>query len=200
MAQNITNPNQHSMRLYSKQANRLYLNEQERIQFKAVSEKQPANTKYLCLILLYTGCRLSEALNLRLCDIQLDEGCIAINSLKKRDKQHVRQVPIPQSLLQGIHTHFEEKHSELKLFAMCRTTAWAKIKAVMQNEGIDGTHATPKGLRHSFGVHCAFSNVAMSLCQKWMGHADIKTTAIYYQIVGKEELEMAKRMWADTTD
>jgi len=83
------------MRLYSKQANRLYLNEAERVQFKHFSEVQIPQTKFLCLILLYTGCRLSETLNLRLCDIQLDEGCIAINSLKKRDKHHVRQIPVP---------------------------------------------------------------------------------------------------------
>lgn len=56
--------------------------------------------------------------------------------------------------------------------------------------------APPKGLRHFFGVHCAFSNIPISLCQRWMGHADMRTTAIYYQIVGKEEREMAKRMWS----
>ena len=200
MAQNITNPNQHSMRLYSKQANRLYLNEAERIYFRCFAEIQRENTQFLCLILLYTGCRLSEALNLRLSDIQIDEGCIAIKSLKKRNKHHVRQVPVPQSLLHDIYVEFGNQPASLKLFSFSRTTAWTRVKYVMSIAGIEGQHATPKGLRHSFGVHCAFANVAMTLCQKWMGHADIKTTAIYYQIVGKEELEMAKRMWVDTTD
>jgi len=188
------------MRLYSKHANRLYLNERERIYFRAFAEVQIEDTQFLCLILLYTGCRISEALNLRLCDIQIDEGCIAINSLKKRDKSHVRQVPVPQSLLHDIHIHYSNTPQQTKLFTLCRTTAWARVKAIMKYATIDGQHATPKGLRHSFGVHCAFANVAMPLCQKWMGHADIKTTAIYYQIVGAEELKMAARLWVDTRD
>ena len=200
MAQTITRTNSHHMRLYSKEANRLYLNKRERVYLRAIAELQKAETQFLCLILLFTGCRISEALNLRLCDIQLDEGCIAINSLKKRDKNHVRQVPVPQSLLNDIHVHHHTSSTQQKLFNMCRTTAWTRVKSVMQHATVKGTHATPKGLRHSFGVNCAFANVAMPLCQKWMGHSDIATTAIYYQIVGEEELKMAKRLWVDTRD
>lgn len=195
MAQNITNHNQHTMRLFSKQANRLYLNESERNSFKSCATEQNTKIQYLCLILLYTGCRLSEALNLRLCDIALDEGCIAINSLKKRNKQHVRQVPVPSSLLHDIHTQFTDSELQQKLFSIGRTTAWKQVKHVMSCAGIEGQHASPKGLRHSFGVHCAFSNIPMTLTQRWLGHADIKTTAIYYQICGIEELQMAQRMW-----
>lgn len=138
MAQNITNPKQHSMRLYSKQANRLYLNEAERIRFRAFAELQREDKQFLCLILLYTGCRISEALNLRLCDIQIDEGCIAINSLKKRDKQHIRQVPVPYSLLRDIHVQFKDTDPKLKLFSMSRTTAWTYIKQVMSYAQIEG--------------------------------------------------------------
>jgi len=65
----------------------------------------------------------------------------------------------------------------------------------MQKAGVVGVHACAKGLRHSFAVQCAFSNIAMPLCQKWMGHSRIEITAIYYRIVGKEERQMAARMW-----
>ena len=188
------------MRLYSKQADRLYLNKSERMHFEFIADVQAPETRHLCHILLYTGCRLSEALNLRLCDIQREEGCIAINSLKKRDKQHVRQVPVPKYLLDDIYYDFGKYSRNKKLFPFSRTTAWTRVKTIMNEARVVGIQATPKGLRHSFGVHCAFSNVAMPLCQKWMGHADIKTTAIYYQICGKEEILMAKRMWVDTTD
>jgi integrase len=188
------------MRLYSKQANRLYLNKKERLSFEIIADVQAADARMLCLVLLYTGCRLQEALNLRRPDIQLDEGCIAINSLKKRNKHHVRQVPVPEHILDDLYYYCSNITGNKKLFSFCRTTAWMRVKSVMTIAEIKGQHATPKGLRHSFGVHCAFSNVTMPLAQKWMGHADIKTTAIYYQIVGKEELQMAKRMWVDTRD
>ena len=33
------------------------------------------------------------------------------------------------------------------------------------------------------------------MVQKWMRRADISTTAIYANAVGREELELAGRMW-----
>ena len=30
---------------------------------------------------------------------------------------------------------------------------------------------------------------------KWLGHADIKTTAIYSEAVGEEERNVARRLW-----
>jgi integrase len=34
------------------------------------------------------------------------------------------------------------------------------------------------------------------MLRKWMGHSSIETTAIYANAVGKEEMEIAGRMWA----
>lgn len=181
--------------LYSPRATRLYLNRAERRAFETKANSQTRDIKCLALILYYTGCRISEALALRLCDLQIEDGCIAIKSLKKRNRSHVRQVPVPPEFLDELLRHYSSLPIEQRLIPVARSTAWVYIKGVMNEAGIQGDQACPKGLRHSFGVHCAFSNVAMPLCQKWMGHADIKTTAIYYQIVGKEEREMASRLW-----
>lgn len=182
------------MRLYSKSAERLYLNGSERRTFTHSAATRDHHTRLLCLFLLQTGCRLTEALNVRSQDVQINEGLVAINSLKKRDKHHVREIPLSEEFAIQLSAILPEQPDE-RLWVFSRTTAWRQIKAVMDHAGIYGSHATPKGLRHSFGVHCAFRNVPMSLTQKWLGHADIKTTAIYYQIVGEEEREMARRLW-----
>ena len=58
-----------------------------------------------------------------------------------------------------------------------------------------GPHATPKGLRHSFGLHAIRSDVPLNLVQRWLGHASMNTTAIYLQAIGDEEREIAARMW-----
>lgn len=42
---------------------------------------------------------------------------------------------------------------------------------------IIGTPASPKGLRHGFGVNAIASGVRLPLLQKWMGHASLRTTA-----------------------
>ena len=187
-------PSSHHMRLYSLDAERLYLNRSERERFALYAGHADPITCALCMVLLHTGCRLSEALNLRGRDVQIEECLISINSLKKRHLHHVRELPIQTGFAQQLKNDVIRKPDDL-LFDVSRTTAWRRVTSVMHDAEISGIHATPKGLRHSFGVHCAFSNIPMPLAQKWMGHSDIKTTAIYYQIVGQEEREMAQRLW-----
>jgi integrase/recombinase XerD len=65
----------------------------------------------------------------------------------------------------------------------------------MADASIDGVHATPKGLRHSFGVIAFQANVPPHLVQRWLGHASLRTTAIYSDVMGHEERAFASRMW-----
>ena len=81
------------------------------------------------------------------------------------------------------------------LWAISRSTAWRRVKAVMREARIAGTHASPKGLRHGFGVAAIQAGVPLNLLQKWMGHTDISVTEIYANAVGDEEYAVAKRMW-----
>ncbi|WP_425607092.1 tyrosine-type recombinase/integrase [Rubellicoccus peritrichatus] len=61
--------------------------------------------------------------------------------------------------------------------------------------GIHVSHATPHGLRHSFGVNNSDYKTPITLLQRWMGHADIRTTQIYLQIWGEEEHQRMVVMW-----
>ena len=65
----------------------------------------------------------------------------------------------------------------------------------MAAAGITGKAAMPKGLRHGFGVKAFQSNVPPHLVQRWLGHASLKTTAIYGDVIGPEERAFAARMW-----
>jgi site-specific recombinase XerD len=69
------------------------------------------------------------------------------------------------------------------------------IKAKMKEAGVNGTRATPKGLRHSFAIACLSKEIPLTTVQKWLGHARLDTTSIYSNAVGKEEREMARRLW-----
>jgi len=60
----------------------------------------------------------------------------------------------------------------------------------------EGPHASPKGLRHGFGVHDIVKGVPLSTLQKWLGHAQLTTTALYANAVGQEERDIAARMWS----
>ena len=182
-----------AMRLYAPGGARLYINEDERRRFLTAAEAAPKPIQDLSLTLLHTGCRVSEALLLTPQSVQPEAAVIAIETLKKRRIGAVREVPVPKTLIEALSIH--EAASNAPLFPICRTTAWRQVKSVMNHVGIVGPQATPKGLRHGFGVHALQSGVPLNLLQKWMGHAHISVTAIYGNAVGPEERLIAQRMW-----
>ncbi len=73
------------------------------------------------------------------------------------------------------------------LWPISRTMAWKHVKKVMTLADIHGDHATPKGLRHGFGVRMAQKTRNPRLIQKLLGHKYLETTAIYMDLVGEEE-------------
>jgi site-specific recombinase XerD len=66
-------------------------------------------------------------------------------------------------------------------------TGWRAVHAVMAAAGLDGVAASPKGLRHGFGVAAVTAGIPLNLVQKWLGHAQLSTTAVYANAVGAEE-------------
>jgi integrase/recombinase XerD len=187
------------MKLLSDNGERLYLTASERERFEKMSKKQDRETMTFALVLLYTGCRLSEALNLRVKHIDLENNSIGIESLKKRKKGVFRSVPIPERLIDSlnlVHALRESKNKTTLLWSFSRMTGWRKIKEIMLTANIEGSQATPKGLRHGFGVYAiADCEIPLNMVQKWLGHAEIKTTAIYANALGKEERDIANKMW-----
>jgi site-specific recombinase XerD len=186
--------------LYDLNGCRKYLTPAERNRFlDAANACECTKLRTFCLTLAYSGCRISEGLALMPVSIERADGFIAVQSLKKRSRTIVvRQVPVPDDLLAMI----EEVHCadsdfrHARLWPWSRGYAWLLVKAVMAQAGItDGIHATPKGLRHGFGLHAIRSGVPLNLVQRWLGHASMTTTAIYLQAIGSEEREIAARMW-----
>ncbi len=90
----------------------------------------------------------------------------------------------------------KEKGVKTPLWSWGRTQATKYICTVMKQAGIIGAHASPKGLRHAFWVKASADTRNPRLVQKWLGHRDLETTAIYMDAVGgEEERELASRMW-----
>jgi integrase/recombinase XerD len=125
-------------------------------------------------------------------------------SLKKRKAGVHRQVPVPPELLDtldmvhGIREIQRKGRSRLKerLWTWSRMTAWRKMDALIKVAGIpDGPRASPKGLRHGFGVTAVSKGIALNMVQKWLGHSQLTITAIYANAVGEEEQNIASRMW-----
>ena len=182
---------------YASDGSRKYLNADERSRFiRAANATTDTATRSLCLTLAFTGCRISEALALRPCDVQYEARVLSIRTLKKRGALKVREVPVPDVLLETLAVQSgNEPTSKEQLWNWSRTTAWSRVKSVMDEAQICGTHASPKGLRHGFAVHAVQSNVPLHMVQRWLGHAALSTTVIYADVVGAEEYAIAERMW-----
>lgn len=190
------NDQQHNaMRLYSRTNQRLYLNASERARFLQVCGNQPTERRVFALTLFYTGCRLSEARELTPDAIQFDEQIVSIRSLKKRSQHHIREVPVPSVLLDGLAEMKFGMSRNAPIWAIDRITAYRWIKTIMHDADISGPQASPKGLRHAYGINAISCGIQLHMLQKWMGHTSIKTTAIYANAVGEEEKAIASKMW-----
>jgi integrase len=130
-------------------------------------------------------------------------GVLVFESLKKRRTGIFRSVPVPPALLDTIDmVHgIRELHARrgkgrgVRLWPWSRMTGWRGVHAVMQAAGLEGVPASPKGLRHGFGVAAVTAGIPLNLVQKWLGHAQLSTTAVYANAVGAEEKDIARRMW-----
>ena len=78
---------------------RKYLTTEERTRFLAAvrAHRQPT-VQTLARTLALTGCRVSEALALRPCDVDLEAAELRIATLKRR-REHWRAVPVPEDLV-----------------------------------------------------------------------------------------------------
>jgi integrase len=191
------------MQLHTIDGARKYLTTGERDGFLHEAERADRTVRTLCMTLAYAGCRLSEALALTVDRVDLAAGVLVFESLKKRRTGIFRSVPVPPALLDAldlVHGIREiqtrrDKGRGVQLWPWSRMTGWRAVHVVMQAAGLEGVPASPKGLRHGFGVAAVSAGIPLNLVQKWLGHAQLSTTAIYANAVGEEEQSIAARMW-----
>ena len=108
---------------------------------------QPDKTiRGFCYLLYYTGCRISEGLEVTPERIDWQEEKIVLRTLKKQGKKKdvtYRAILVPYDfldMLDMIHT-LKGKNAlpkRQRLWTWHRSTAWRKVKEVMEQAGIEG--------------------------------------------------------------
>nr|WP_249194934.1 site-specific integrase [Gluconobacter cerinus] len=194
---------QTGMQLFDPSGARKYLTVSERTAFLKAAERAPRDVRTLAMTLAWSGCRLSEALALTADRVDLAGGVLVFESLKKRQDGIYRAVPVPPALLEAldlVHGVREaqarrDRGRSLRLWPVARMTGWRMVHRVMTEAGLSGPAASPKGLRHAFGVAAVSTGIPLNLVQKWLGHAQLSTTAIYANASGDEEQAIARKMW-----
>lgn len=182
--------------MFDRQGNRKYLNEPERrLYLQAIKDEPDAQRRAFCLALFYTGCRISEALNVTVERIDLTGKAIVFETLKRRGRGYFRAVPIPDSLWRLLRQVLNGHETSARVWDFSRASGYRLVTDYMEQAGIAGGMACPKGLRHGFAVACLAQKIPLPTVQKWLGHARLETTAIYLNVSGNEERELAKRLW-----
>jgi len=144
-----------------------------------------------CLELMYaTGMRVSELINLKMNDLNMDVGFA--KCFGKGGKERI--IPFGKMAKEGIARYMErsrpgflKKKVSNFLFLtrlgrpMSRQTFWKTIKKYAREAGIKKRIA-PHSLRHSFATHILERGADLRVVQELLGHADISTTQIYTHV------------------
>ena len=182
---------------------RKYLTGPERERVLAVARTHPKPAvQTLARTLAMTGCRVSEALGIRACDVDLAENEVRIATLKRR-RTHWGAIPVPEEdLVQALELVYRVRRAQgsarganRRLWPITRQTANRQVGALMRTAGIEGPQACPRGLRHSYGVAAVTAGVPLPTVAAVLGHASLTTTAIYTTAIGAEARELVSRIW-----
>ncbi|MGE3843544.1 MAG: site-specific tyrosine recombinase XerD [Vicinamibacterales bacterium] len=161
------------------------------IQAPDTSTPRGLRDRALIELLYATGLRVSELVQLRVRDIDLEAGYLVCYG--KGGKQ--RLVPFGQEAHRWVQRYLRESRSTLlkgraspRLFtnargggALTRMGFWKILKAYGRAASV--TRAlTPHVLRHSFATHLLDRGADLRAIQAMLGHADLSTTQIYTHV------------------
>ena len=142
------------------------------------------------LELLYaTGVRVSELVNLKLTDLNLDSGflkCLGkggkerIVPLGRRAKESIERYlnKVRLSITKSEYLFLGSKKAKERL---SRQAVWQLIKAYALKARIK-KKITPHTFRHSFATHLLEGGADLRIVQELLGHTDISTTQIYTHV------------------
>lgn len=154
----------------------------------ALGEKVAARNKLIIKLIIYTGIRVSEALNLRRKDIFPIKDCYMIQIRGKGNKPRVvmiRQNHI-QSLLDAWLTQrlcFNVKHDLLfcnaKGEGLSQSYIYKQVEQILMEAGLRKEKNGAHMLRHSFATLLYQQKHDLVMVQEALGHADLNTSRIY---------------------
>jgi len=147
----------------------------------------------LILMLLYSsGLRISELTNLKVGDLELDEG---IGWVRKGKGKKDRLFIISKKLIEELREYVKNKKVSDYVFSgrngkLSERAIQKIVKVISRKAGIE-KKVSPHSLRHSFATHLLESGEDIRKIQELLGHSNLSTTQIYTH-VAKEDLKKVK--------
>ena len=152
-------------------------------------------------VLYATGLRVSELINLKQSEVNLNQGVVRIIGKAGRE----RLVPLGEEaqswlleFIAGPRTEILRARQTDYLFPtrrgdrMTRQAFWHIIKRYAQSAAI-GQKLSPHTLRHAFATHLLNNGADLRVVQMLLGHSDLSTTQIYTHVARERMKELHSR-------
>ncbi len=180
-----------SPKLWKKVPDTLTVNEVEALISAPNSRNaQGVRDKAIFEVIYATGMRVSEAVNLKKVDVNLDIGFL--RCVGKGNKERI--IPLGRKAIESVKRYIQDSRPKLlrgkerdSLFVsrlgekISRQSLWKLIKKYASAARIKKP-IKPHVLRHSFATHLLEHGADLRSVQEMLGHSDISTTQIYTHI------------------
>lgn len=158
---------------------------------KLIESAETRKSKLIIQFLYSTGLRVSELVNLKKTDLNLQEKIGIVKQGKgKKDRMFI----LSEKLISDIKAYLNEHPTNTYLFsktAPLTTRNIQKIIKITAQKAKINKKVTPHTLRHSYATHLLESGTDIRLIQTLLGHENLNTTQIYTH-VSTEELKKIK--------
>ena len=160
------------------------------------SNKTEKRDKAMIEMLYATGMRISELVNLKLTDVDM-QRCVA-KVFGKGKKE--RLIPFGEAALEALSDYISDrdKSASKEIFLsnrgkkLSRVAFWQRIKIYLIRENLKNS-ISPHTLRHAFATHLLNRGADLRSVQLLLGHSDLSTTQIYTHIAKQRLSEVLKK-------
>jgi integrase/recombinase XerD len=166
----------------------------------APAVNDPLGNRDRCMleVLYATGLRVSELVNLRAGQVNLNQGVIRILGKGNRE----RLIPLGEDAVRWIGEFSRGPRAEILLERqtdylfptrrgdrMTRQAFWHIIKRYARKASVS-KELSPHTLRHAFATHLLNHGADLRVVQMLLGHSDLSTTQIYTHVARERMKEM----------
>jgi integrase/recombinase XerD len=166
----------------------------------APAVNDPLGNRDRCMleVLYATGLRVSELVNLRHGQVNMNQGVIRVLGKGNRE----RLIPLGEEAVRWLIEFSRGSRGEILLERqtdylfptrrgdrMTRQAFWHIIKRYARKAGI-GKDLSPHTLRHAFATHLLNHGADLRVVQMLLGHSDLSTTQIYTHVARERMKEM----------
>ena len=151
--------------------------------------------RLVMLVMWRAGLRVSEALDLQLRDLLLDDPNPVLRVRRGKGNQ-ARLVPVHPELSAALRTAIDyapstagsRRPADTSLFTVRRRTVSRWIAQALEGAAragaLDGDrHISAHTFRHSYARHMLANGVPINVLSRWLGHRSIDTTLVYLELL-----------------